>query len=295
MNIKELQYFDYLVEKKNFSQVAEHFGVSQPTITMAIKRLEEEYDTTFFIRDQSHHSLVVTKTGRLFHDHVQTILNELDVARKEIDRTHNEKILFGMPPIIGNYFFPDIAPQLARHNMLQKLDVFDEGSAELLKMLKAGDIDFALLASLQPLNLTWIKAEVLARTPISIFVSPDHPLAKKQAEGVHFADLKPYHFISFDEGFIHQQAFREMSRVNHFRPKIYYRTGDVHVLKALVAEGLGISYVTPLAVSEADGLVEVPLLDNNLPEFVISKAVRQSTSFTPTMAEFWDLLTKDAN
>lgn len=47
MNIKELYYYHDLVRTKNFSQVAADFNISQPTVTMAIKRLEESFGTTF--------------------------------------------------------------------------------------------------------------------------------------------------------------------------------------------------------------------------------------------------------
>ncbi len=54
MNIRDFEYFHQLVKEKNFSKVAQNFSVSQPTVTLAIKRLEEEFETTFFIRDRSH-------------------------------------------------------------------------------------------------------------------------------------------------------------------------------------------------------------------------------------------------
>lgn len=47
MNIRDFEYFHQLVKEKNFSKVAQNFSVSQPTVTLAIKRLEEEFETTF--------------------------------------------------------------------------------------------------------------------------------------------------------------------------------------------------------------------------------------------------------
>ena len=64
MNIKDIEYFNELITTKNFSIVAQNFNVSQPTITMAIKRLEEEFNTKFFIRNKSHKELNVTDTGK---------------------------------------------------------------------------------------------------------------------------------------------------------------------------------------------------------------------------------------
>ena len=135
MNIKELRYYHDLVIQKNFSKVATHFGVAQPTITMAIQRLERELGAPLFIRSQSHHDLTVTASGLQFDQHVQTILRELEVAHQELSRAKQERIRFGLPPIIGNYFFPAYTPALLAAGLLQRLEVEDHGSRELTKML----------------------------------------------------------------------------------------------------------------------------------------------------------------
>ncbi len=128
MNIKELRYYHDLVIQKNFSKVATHFGVAQPTITMAIQRLERELGAPLFIRSQSHHDLTVTASGLQFDQHVQTILRELEVAHQELSRAKQERIRFGLPPIIGNYFFPAYTPALLAAGLLQRLEVEDHGS-----------------------------------------------------------------------------------------------------------------------------------------------------------------------
>ena len=96
MKIRDLEYFIELVKDKNFSVVADHFQVSQPTITMAINRLEEEYGTTFFIRDHVHHQITVTKIGQQYAQHVRAILRELAIARREIEHAKLNKIRFGL-------------------------------------------------------------------------------------------------------------------------------------------------------------------------------------------------------
>lgn len=77
---------------------------------MAIQRLEQELGAPLFIRSQSHHDLTVTASGLQFDQHVQTILRELEVAHQELSRAKQERIRFGLPPIIGNYFFPRLHP-----------------------------------------------------------------------------------------------------------------------------------------------------------------------------------------
>ncbi len=60
MNFKDIEYFQQLVTEKNFTKVANFFQVSQPTVTYAIKRIEQELGVVLFIRDQSHHKVELT-------------------------------------------------------------------------------------------------------------------------------------------------------------------------------------------------------------------------------------------
>lgn len=291
MNTKDLKYYHTLVHEKNFSKVAQHFAVSQPTITNAIKRLEKEYQTNFFIRDQSHHELTVTKAGIQFDQHVQTILEELEVAKKDLDNAKEERILFGLPPIIGNYFFPPLTPALMKKHLMDRLEVYEHGSAELLKMLRHGDLDVALLGSLVSVNYPRLISQTIQRAPINIIVAPNHPLAAKATTGVFFKDLAKEKFITFDESFVHNQAFRTMCRINHIRPQTIYKTADVHVLKSMVAENIGISYLTSLAVIPSNAIVQIPLLDSEKPEFMVSCVRRSTSTVTSYKQALWDLLT----
>ena len=132
MDTKSLEYYHKLVEEKNFSKVAEFFEVSQPTITLAIKRLENEYQTKFFLRDRSHKELILTKDGKQFDRHVVTILNELEIARKEISRNQEQMIRLGLPPIISQFYFPQITPGLTDNKLLRRIEPYEEKGSAIL-------------------------------------------------------------------------------------------------------------------------------------------------------------------
>lgn len=223
MNIKELYYYHDLVRTKNFSQVAADFNISQPTVTMAIKRLEESFGTTFFMRDRSHHQLTVTNTGLQFDQHVQRIIEELEIAQKELTRAKQERISFGLPPIIGSWYFPRFTPALLQAGLLNQLEVVDHGSASLLQLLAKGKLDLALLGSLQPFQQPSLRACVIDKAPIRIIVAKDHPLAAFK-DGVSFAQAAQYPFITLDDEYVHAQAFRQAARLARVRPKIVFKT-----------------------------------------------------------------------
>ncbi len=289
MNIKELYYYHDLVRTKNFSQVAADFNISQPTVTMAIKRLEESFGTTFFMRDRSHHQLTVTNTGLQFDQHVQRIIEELEIAKKELTRAKQEHISFGLPPIIGSWYFPRFTPALLQAGLLNQLEVVDHGSASLLQLLAKGELDLALLGSLQPFQQPSLRACVIDKAPIRIIVAKDHPLAAFE-DGVSFAQAAQYPFITLDDEYVHAQAFRQAARLARVRPKIVFKTSDVQILKALVANHSGISFLTDLALDGNDGLAALPLTDGSQPEFIISLAARANRLLTPNAQRLWSIL-----
>lgn len=289
MNIKELYYYHDLVRTKNFSQVAADFNISQPTVTMAIKRLEESFGTTFFMRDRSHHQLTVTSTGLQFDQHVQRIIEELEIAQKELARAKQERISFGLPPIIGSWYFPRFTPALLQAGLLNQPEVVDHGSASLLQLLAKGELDLALLGSLQPFQQPSLRARVIDKAPIRIIVAKDHPLAAFK-DGVSFAQAAQYPFITLDDEYVHAQAFRQAARLARVRPKIVFKTSDVQILKALVANHSGISFLTDLALDGNDGLAALPLTDGSQPEFIISLAARANRLLTPNAQRLWSIL-----
>ncbi|WP_076459544.1 LysR family transcriptional regulator [Limosilactobacillus caccae] len=290
MKIKDLEYYQQLIKFKNFSQVAEYFSVSQPTITMAIQRLEKSFGTPFFIRDHVHKQLHVTPAGKQFAAHVNVILNELEIAKQEVDYANDTKIRFGLPPIIGNYYFPPLTPQLMREGLLSHLETYEHGSKEILKMLEHGDLDIALLGSLAPLKEPRLRAKELAAYPFQIIVSKDHPLASKKE--VSFADLRDESFIIPDTEFFHEQAFKQVCHQAHFRPTVIYRTADIHVIKAMVAENLGIAYLTSLAITADDDVHALSVSAPMQQSFRLSAVTRETKILTPLKQQLWDLLTK---
>ncbi|MBB1078760.1 LysR family transcriptional regulator [Limosilactobacillus sp. STM2_1] len=290
MKLKDLQYYQSLVKTRNFSRVASAFNVSQPTITMAIQRLEKDFGTTFFVRDHVHKELHLTPAGKQFAMHVNVILSELEIAHQEIEQSKSTKISFGLPPIIGNYYFPPLTPALMRQGLLSHLETYEHGSKEILKMLEHGDLDIALLGSLTPLKESRLKTIELTKYPFKVIVSTQHPLAKKNK--IDFATLKNEKFIVPDSEFFHDQAFKQICRQAHFRPQVIYRTADIHVIKAMVAENLGIAYLTSLAITPEDNITALDISAPLNQSFRLAAAIRSTEVLTPYKQQLWDLLTK---
>lgn len=287
MNIRDLEYFIKLADIKNFSKAAVIFNVSQPTITMALKRLEQSFGATLMIRHRAHGDLSLTDSGEQLLVHAKTIVQEYQIAQRELTERQQGRLSIGLPPIIENTYFPLIAKHLKRVGLLDKLYTLEEGSMTTLQAIQAGNIDVALLATTQPVTDDKLVVEPFDQQPFAIYVSKKHPLA--QRSGVRFSDLKGESFVLFKKGFVHNQAFNQLARQNHFRPKVAFRSNGIQSLLNLITDEIGIGFLD-ITTPVSNEVVRVPLLDDEQPTFTTSLVYRGSHVFNPLQQRMLNLI-----
>lgn len=288
MNFKDLEYFQRLVREKNFTKVAKAFQVSQPTITYAVKRLEDELGTELVYRDQSHKQLMITQSGLVLSRHISNILKELTIAVTEIDRLKEETLDFGLPPIIGNFYFPKLSSYLFKNNLMSHIHLVDGGSRDLYDLLRRGKIDLALLGTTQPIRDGELTSELLVEKKFMIVVSPQHPLATRKE--ISFAELKDEPFVLLNEHYVHPTDFKKMAQQAHFEPQIIYQNSNLNILKGMIREQIGIGFLAELAVSPEDKLVTIPITDSPQPTFMISLVQREQILDSTIRAQLIELI-----
>ncbi|MBC1921580.1 LysR family transcriptional regulator [Listeria grayi] len=289
MNLKDLEYFQQVVTDRNFTEAARAYKVSQPTVTYAIKRLEEELGTKLIIRNQAHHSLIITEAGKILSAHIKKMMKELNIARTEIARLADKKIKCGLPPIIGNYYFPKLSVRLLEQGFMKSIDIISGGSRDLYQLLKTGQIDTAILGSTQAISDKELTSRLLVEKPFMIVVSPNHPLAKR--ESIAFSELKNEPFVLFNEHFVHSSGFHTLIEQTDFEPNIIYENSDLNILKGMIHEQIGIGFLVELAVHENDDLVSIPISDSEQPTFMISVVTRKQVTQSDYQREIVEFIT----
>ncbi|WP_338208012.1 LysR family transcriptional regulator [Lactiplantibacillus paraxiangfangensis] len=288
MNTKDLAYFDKLISEKSFSKVAKIFNVSQPTITTAIKRLETEFGAPLVIRDRVQNTLHVTASGAQLAEHTKIVLHELQLAHQEIDNLSQNRLTLGLPPIIENHYFPTIGARLASAGLLSGLETVEGGSIWLRNAVRDGRVDMTLLGSIEPLAYQTLVAEEFDRQPFCIYVSKQHPLAQRKR--IYFSELRHENFVFFNSNFIHNTAFNKLTRRNHFRPNIVFRSNDTHVLMKLIGQNVGIGFFTSIVDHYRKDVVRLDLMDIEPPEFITSIVYRTTHILTPAQQQLLTIL-----
>lgn len=289
MNLKDFQYFQELAKLNSFTAVAQSFKVSQPTITYAVKRLEEYFACDLFVKDPSHRSVILTQQGQILAQHIETILEEVSRLQKEIERANQAEIKIGFPPIIRARILSQLIGRGADLSFLSAFSMVGDGSLDLLQELVVGDLDFSLLGSLRTLDHPKLVTKELYQRSFYIMVSEKHPLAKKKS--LSFQEVLNESFILLDEGHTHLEAFNQLNEKYHNQAKVLLKLSAVSMIGQLVRENLGLTFLTDFVLfSDIEGLVKIPLVPEDNFTFHVSYAYPKAAVLADATQRLIELL-----
>ena len=288
MNLKDLQYFYDLCQLQSYTEVAKQHKVSQPSISYAIKRLEESFNCKLIHHDPSHRSFKLTNQGQILLKHTELILPEVITTRKDINRSLAQYSTVGFPPIIIQYLF-SVLNKETEFDFLKKVRPIRGGSVELLNLLLKGELDASLLGLIEPLNHPSIETHELFHKELYIVLSKNHPLAT--ALSLTFEDLVDQSFILLDEHFVHLKAFELLNQKHQNKAEIFFKSDDIVIIKELLKKGIGVSLLADIALSDKDDdLIKIPLIPEDQITFTVYYAYLKSATLSSEVEDLFNLI-----
>ena len=180
MTLTELRYLVAVARELHFGRAAEACHVSQPTLSVAIKKLEEELDVKLFERGGNEVS--VTQLGQEIVRQAQVVLEEAN-AIKDIAKRGRDPLAgplrLGVIYTIGPYLLPRLVRQVIERTPQMPLLLQENFTHKLLEMLRTGELDCAILA--EPFPDTGLAIAPLYDEPFRIAVPASHRLAAQTA------------------------------------------------------------------------------------------------------------------
>ena len=177
MTLTELRYIVTLAAEKHFGRAAERCFVSQPTLSVAVKKLEEELGVTLFERSKSH--ITVTETGKQVVEQAQRVLDQVgvikDIAQAGKDQL-STSLKVGAIYTVGPYLFPHLIPELNRAAPEMPLYIEENYTAVLREKLRHSELDAIIVAL--PFNEPEVVTLPLYDEPFVVLMPNDHPLAE---------------------------------------------------------------------------------------------------------------------
>ena len=239
MDLRQLEYFCAISKFGNFTKTAEYLHVSQPSVTKAIKSLENEFDLILVDRRQKHVSL--TPEGRVFLLHAEKILAAVEETQRDMKRFQLERhgtIHFGIPPMVEAFLFPDLFTKFKSVYPNMNLDVKEySDSMEVREKAESGVLDFGIVFSQQGGQMP--NEFLILSDNMSLCVSPDRNLAK--LDNITFDDLRSENFIMQQSNTYQYQNVYERCVDSGYAPNILLCTTQMKTIKQLVTNNMGIS------------------------------------------------------
>jgi len=242
MTLNELRYIVAVARERHFGRAAEASYVSQPTLSVAVKKLEDELGLGLFERGQGE--VFLTPAGGPIIAQAQRVLEEADILRQLASQSRDQlsgPLRIGAIYTIGPYLFPYLIPQLARHTQEMPLVIRENFTAVLSEQLKRGELD-AIVISL-PFAEPGIETRDLYDESFSVLLPAGHRLAGESA--ISSVQLKEENVLLLGEG----HCFRD--QVLQACPECLQRNLEgcsLETIRCMVASGVGVTVLPDTAV-----------------------------------------------
>lgn len=254
MTLTELKYIVAVARERHFGKAAEACHVSQPTLSVAIKKLEEELDVKLF--ERSANEVAVTPLGEEIIRQAQSVLEQAS-AIKEIAKRGKDplagQLTLGVIYTIGPYILPDLVRRAIDTAPQMPLMLQENFTLRLLEMLRTGEIDCAILA--EPFPDAGLAIAPLYDEPFVAAIPNNHPLA--QHESITSAQLKNETMLLLGAGHCFRdhvlEVCPEFARFSSNAEGIRktFEGSSLETIKHMVAAGMGVTLLPQLCVPDA--------------------------------------------
>ena len=251
MTLTELRYIVAVARERHFGRAAEACFVSQPTLSVAIKKLEEELEVKLFERGTAEIS--VTPVGQAIVRQAQSVLEQA-AAIKEIAKRGQDPLSgplrLGIIYTIGPYLLPGLVRQVIAQTPQMPLLLQENFTNKLLDMLRSGELDCAIMA--EPFPDTGLAVAPLYDEPFLVAVPSAHPLASRSSIGSE--ELKQETMLLLGTGHCFRDQVlavcpeyaRFASDAEGIRKR--FEGSSLETIRYMVASGMGITVVPQLSV-----------------------------------------------
>ncbi len=245
MNIRALQYFVKLAELQHFSRAAEACFVSQPTLSTQIMKLEEELGVQLV--ERIPRKVKLTPVGEEIATRARHVLRDIDQIRMTARRSRDPEtgsLRLGIFPTLAPYLLPHVVPGIRQRFPELKLQLFEEKTGDILRLLDNGELDAALLAL--PLDDDGLEVEILFEEPFMLAMPRTHSLAGKT--DIRLDDLDGHELLLLADGHCLRDHALEVCALAGARERVDFHATSMETLRQMVAADAGITLMPILAV-----------------------------------------------
>jgi LysR family hydrogen peroxide-inducible transcriptional activator len=258
MTLTELRYIVAVARERHFGRAAETCFVSQPTLSVAVKKLEEELGVTLFERGPGEVS--VTPAGQKIVEQAQRVLEEASRIR-EIAAAGKDPLAgplrLGAIYTIGPYLLPKLIPILRRTAPAMQLLIQENFTHRLAEELRSGEVDVILVAL--PFEAPGVMTRAVYDEPFMVAVPKGHPWEGRKR--VTSEELTSESLLLLGEGHCFRDQVLEICHTVRARERSplakTVEGGSLETIRQMVAGGVGITVLPATSTATTGGANEL--------------------------------------
>ena len=283
MTLSELRFVVSVAQEKNFRRAAAKSFVSQPALSLAIKKIENELGLLIFERNRMGISL--TTVGEKVVNQAQKVLEEVDKIKaiSIVEKnTQQVEVKIGLIYSIAPYLLPSIIPLVKSTSPEIILDAEEDITTNLVKKLDKGLIDAAIIAL--PFDVPGIETKPLYDEPFKVLIPTKHPWNNKQK--INAKDLKNEKILLLDNTHCFSMQVREACPGISDKAEVQVGT-SLETIRNMVASNLGISILPQSATAKnySNDLISILPFENPIPFRRVALAFRRGSSKQPSLVK----------
>lgn len=242
LDLHTLEQFIALARTKNFTRAAEELNASQPALSRAIQKLEDQLGRPLF--DRKPREVVLTDMGELFLERAKEILHLVEDTFSELSEAGRRgRIRLGAIPTIAPYFLPKLLSTFAAAHPDIAVLVQEDTTESLIRRCSHGELDLAIVAL--PIIAKHLELEPLFEEELLLVLPVGHCLSERA--DIRIEEVDSYPFVMLNEAHCLSENISSFCRRRAVQPVTVERTSQLTTVQELVALDHGLSMVPEMA------------------------------------------------
>jgi DNA-binding transcriptional LysR family regulator len=258
MELRQLEYFQMASRLRNITRAAQRLRVSQPNITVAIKKLEAELEVQLF--DRSQKQLTLTPEGTVFLRRIEIALRNIQDAVLEVNdykQLQKGTIKIGIPPMMGAYLFPKVFSGFRQIHPHLDVLLYEEGSLSIREKLESDELDFGII--IVPDSTPNLNVLKMSRNQLMVCVAQSSPLSRKSK--IKPKDIAVSDLIMMKEGAYLREVVQNKLSALKISPHTVLESSQIVTIKGLVSHEVGIAFLLDFICEDSSDIKAIPFYE----------------------------------
>lgn len=275
MNIRDLKYLVATVESEHFGQAAQACCVSQPTLSMQLKKLEDELGVQLF--ERTNKCVMTTPIGKILAEQAKIILSEIATLKQLATNSKDPfsgEFRLGIISTMGPYLLPQLLNTIKKKLPKINLIVFENKTDVLLTELRSGLLDGIILAL--PVETDGLVSHELFKEEFLLALPKDHKLAKKTK--INLSDIAHEEILLLEDGHCLREHVLDACHMMSSKEKSGFKATSLETLRHLVASGAGVTLLPAMAAQKVNSTIILKSFAKPIPSRKVAMLWRKNSA-----------------